>query len=118
MASDLVGMEVALSWMWALPALGLVLLRATNTGRRLPRANAFLRMFGSAWRQRLPGLQTQWAELRTDSVRYPLRVPGADFALPPEAMDLVYAAGGRARVTYDLQRGRIETIEVGSGDGA
>lgn len=118
MASDLVGMEVALSWMWALPVLGLVLLRATHTGRRLPPAKAFLRMFGSARRQRLPGLQTQWAEVRSDSVRYPLRVPGADFALPPEAMDLVYAAGGRARVTYDLQRGRIETIEVGSGDGA
>jgi hypothetical protein len=75
-------------------------------------------MFGSGWRQSLPGLQTQWAEMRVDTVRYPMRVPGADFALPPEAMNAVYAAGGRVRVAYDLRRGRIETIEVGSEAGA
>jgi hypothetical protein len=118
MASDLITMEVALAWMWALPALGLILLRATHTGRPLPPAGAFVRMFGSGWRQSLPGLQTQWAEMRVDTVRYPMRVPGADFALPPEAMNAVYAAGGRVRVAYDLRRGRIETIEVGSEAGA
>lgn len=117
-ASDLIAMEVALSWMWALPVLGLVLLRATHTGRPLPPAKAFIRMFGSGWRRKLPGPQTQWSAMRVDSRRYPLRVPGADFALPPEAVDLVYAAGGRTRVTYDLQSGRIETIEVGTEDGA
>ena len=117
-ASDLVTMEVALSWLWALPALGLWLLRATHTGRPLPPAKAFLGMFGSGWRRKLPGLQTQWGDVRPGVVRHPLRVPGADFALPPESIEAVYAAGGRARVTYDLQQGRIETIEVGSERGA
>jgi hypothetical protein len=117
-ASDLVTIEVALSWLWALPALGLWLLRATHTGRPLPPAKTFLSMFGSGWKRKLPGLQTQWGDVRPGVVRHPLRVPGADFALPPESMEAVYAAGGRARVTYDLQQGRIETIEVGSGGGA
>ncbi len=117
-ASDLVTMEVALSWLWALPAIGLWLLRATHTGRPLPPAKTFLSMFGSGWRRKLPGLQTQWGDVRPGVVRHPLRVPGADFALPPESMEAVYAAGGRARVTYDLQQGRIETIEVGSEGGA
>ena len=113
-ASDLVAMELALSWLWAVPLLGLVLLRATHTGRPLPPVRVLAGMFGSDWRRRLPGLQTQWAEVRSGRLRYPLRVPGGDFALPPDAADAIYAAGGRARVTYDLQRGRIETIEVGA----
>src|SRR6266851_1313937 len=54
-ASDLVTMEVALSWLWALPAIGLWLLRATHTGRPLPPAKTFLSMFRSGWRRKLPG---------------------------------------------------------------
>lgn len=113
-ASEFLTMELALSWLWALPGLGLVLLRATHTGRPLPPVKVFVRMFGSGWRRSLPGLQTQWAEVLSGSLRYPLRVPGADFALPPDAADAIYSAGGRALVTYDLQRGWIETIEVGA----
>ena len=118
-ASDFLTMELALAWMWALPTLGLVLVRAAGLGRPLPRLPAFLRMFGSAWRQSLPGVQTQWGEAVSGlGSRYELRVPGADFALPIEARAAVLGAGGRARVTYDLQRGRIETIEVGTEDGS
>lgn len=115
-ASDFLTMEVALSWLWGLPAIGLVLLRATRTGRPLPPVKAFVRMFGSGWRRSLPGPQTQWAEVRAGTIRYPLRVPGAEFALPPEAAGAIYSAGGRARVTYDLKRGWIESIEVGPAD--
>jgi hypothetical protein len=111
-ATNLIDMEVGLAWMWLIPALGLLLMRVTHTGRPLPRAAAFLGMFGSAGRRRLPGVQTQPAQV-VRALRYPLRVPGADFALPPDATDAVYASGGPVRVTYDLQRGRIETIEVG-----
>ena len=111
-ATDLITMEEALAWMWAAPLLGLLLLRVTHTGRRLPPVRAFARMLGSSWRESLPGVQTQWGEVRTGSVRYPLHVPGADFALPAEALGQLYGSAGAIRVTYDLQRGRIETIEV------
>lgn len=112
-AIDLVVMEVALAWMWALPLLGLALMRATHTGRPLPSRGAFLHMFGSRWRERLPGVQTQPAEVLLDLRRFPLRVPGAEFAIPAEAYGALFAQPGRVRVTYDLRRGRIETIEVG-----
>jgi hypothetical protein len=104
--------ELALSWMWALPALGLVALRATHTGRRLPRLRAFGRMFTRAWASELPGAQTQWGEIvPTSRGRYVLRVPGADFYIPPE----LWRTSGPMKVTYDLQTGRIETIQA-SGD--
>jgi hypothetical protein len=111
-ASDLVEMEAALAWMWGLPALGLAWMRATGTGRPLPRLVNFLRMFGRSWREQLPGPQTQEAQI-VASARYPLSVPGADFALPPEAAGAIHAIPGPVRVTYDLQQGRIETIEAG-----
>lgn len=116
-ATDFIDMEVGLSWMWLLPLLGLVLMRATHTGRPLPRAATFAGMFGSAFRARLPGLQTHTASVAR-AVRYPLQVPGASFTMPREAADAVYGLGGPIRVTYDLQRGRIETIEVGAEDGS
>ena len=113
--SDLVQVETAVGWMWAIPALGLLLLRGVGVGRRLPPLRAFLRMFGSHWREALPGVRTEPGELIGNiASRYRLRVPGADFALPVEAEAAILAAGGRARVTYDLRRGRIETIDVGA----
>ena len=111
-ATDLITMEEALAWMWAVPLLGLLLLRATHTGRRLPPVRAFARMFGSSWRESLPAVQTQWGEVRPGLNRYPLHVPGADFVLPAEALGQLYGSAGAVRVTYDLQHGRIETIEV------
>jgi hypothetical protein len=111
-ATDLITTEVAVAWMWALPAGALALTRVTRFGGPLPPAGAYLRMFGSGWRKKLPGLQTQWGEVAADGYR--LRVPGAVFSMPVAARHAVLAAGGRARVTYDLQRGRIETIEVGA----
>ncbi len=112
--TDVATVELALAWMWALPAAGLFLLRITKTGRPLPPASAFFRMFGSRWREDLPGAQTTWGEVRTArfSARPILRVPGADFALPLELTGLL-RVGHRARVTYDLRAGRIETIEIG-----
>jgi hypothetical protein len=115
---DIATVELALAWMWALPATGLFLLRITRTGRPLPPAAAFVRMFGSRWREDLPGVQTEWGEVRTTrfSSRPILSVPGADFALPIELTDVPPGVGGRMRVTYDLRTGRIETIEVGGSD--
>lgn len=112
-ASDFVDMEVGLAWMWLVPVLGLWLMRATHTGKPLPRASNFAGMFGSGFRQRLPGVQTRTAMV-VHALRYPLRLPDASFAMPPDAADAIYGSGGPVRVTYDLQRGRIETIEVGA----
>jgi hypothetical protein len=73
-------------------------------------------MFGSRWREKLPGVQTEWGEIRTtrSAVRYTLSVPGADFTLSLEVTNLLLGAESRLRVTYDLRAGRIETIEVGN----
>jgi hypothetical protein len=111
-ATSFVDMEVGLAWMWLVPLLGLALMRATHAGKPLPAVATFAGMFGSAFRQRLPGVQTQTATV-VRAMRYPLRVPGANFAMPPDAADAIYGSGGRVRVTYDLRSGRIDTIEVG-----
>jgi len=113
--TDLATVEAALAWMWALPALGLFLLRVTRTGRPLPPVSAFIRMLGSRWREDLPAMQTEWGEVRTTRFRAQpvLSVPGADFAFPYELSDVLPGVGGRLRVTYELRAGRIETIEVG-----
>jgi len=113
--TDVATVELALAWMWALPATGLFLLRITRTGRPLPPASAFARMFGSRWKADLPGVQTDWGEVRTTrfSARPILSVPGADFALPLELTEVLPGLEGRLRVTYDLRAGTIETVEVG-----
>ena len=105
---EIAAAEIGLAWMWALPALGLVALRATHTGRRLPRLRAFGRMFTRGWAAELPGPQTQWGEIVPAGRRSVLRVPGADFNVPPE----LWRASGPVKVTYDLQTGRIETVQA------
>jgi hypothetical protein len=108
-AEDFATLELALAWLWAIPALGLVALRAMHTGRPLPRLAAFAGMFGSGWREKLPGLQTEWGEVAWRSTAgYVIRVPGADFWLPPELMGV----SGPVKVMYDLRAGRVETVQV------
>jgi len=116
LGTDVATVELAVGWMWSLPLIGLLLLRVTRTGHPLPHASAFIRMFGSAWREKLPGVQTEWGEIRATPFRARpfLRVPGADFSVPPELIDLLPRVTGGIRVTYDLRAGRIETVEVGA----
>ena len=101
---------IVLGWMWAIPALGLVLLRASHIGRPLPHLAAFAGMFGNGWRHRLPGEKTEWGEILVAPTRggYQLRVPDADFWLPNELAGVT----GPVRVTYDLRAGTLETVEV------